>query len=186
MQNDWRSRSKPEAALNARRRIAFRVMGLLDCLTQTLHRLCGLRALRSYFASTTPAFARRWRPGDQPEFSMAYLLLVIEPTHQRSERTDDEGRLRYEEMATYAESLKQRGVLLACESLKSASDGVRVEVRNGERRLLDGPFAEAKEMVGGFLLLNCDTREEAVAIATACPAARWCSVEVREIGPCYQ
>lgn len=117
---------------------------------------------------------------------MAYLLLVIEPLNQRGERTEEEGRARFEEMANYAEGLKQRGVLLGCESLKSVRDGVRVEVRNGERRLLDGPFAEAKEIVGGFLLLNCDTREEALAIATACPAARWCSIEVREIGPCYQ
>ncbi len=117
---------------------------------------------------------------------MAYLLLVIEPMNQRSERTEAEGPARFDEMAAYAEGLRQRGVLLACESLKSASDGVRVEVRHGERRLLDGPFAEAKEMVGGFLLVNCDTREEAVAIAAACPAARWCSIEVREIGPCYQ
>lgn len=117
---------------------------------------------------------------------MAYLLLVIEPSNQRDERTEEQGRALYEEMSRYAEGLKQRGVLLACESLKSASKGVRVEMRNGERRLLDGPFAEAKEMVGGFLLLNCDTREEAVAIATACPAARWCSIEVREVGPCYQ
>lgn len=117
---------------------------------------------------------------------MAYLLLVIEPMHQRGERTEDEGRARYNEMADYAASLKERGLLVACESLKSANDGVRVEVRHGERRLLDGPFAEAKEMVGGFFLLNCDTRDEAVAIATACPAAGWCTIEVREIGPCYQ
>ena len=117
---------------------------------------------------------------------MAYLLLVVEPLNQRGESTEEEGRARFEEMANYAEGLKQRGVLLACESLKSIRGGVRVEVRNGERRLLDGPFAEAKEIVGGFLLLNCDTREEALAIATACPAARWCSIEVREVGPCYQ
>ncbi|RFU48495.1 YciI family protein [Paraburkholderia sp. DHOC27] len=117
---------------------------------------------------------------------MAYLLLVVEPIHQRAGRSDDEGRARYEEMANYAATLKERGVLVACESLKSTREGVRVEVRNGERRLIDGPFAEAKEMVGGFLLLNCDTREEAVAIGAACPAATWCSIEVREIGPCYQ
>jgi hypothetical protein len=51
--------------------------------------------------------------------------------------------------------------------------------------VLDGPFAEAKEMVGGFFLLDCATREEAVAIARECPAAEWATVEVRATGPCY-
>jgi hypothetical protein len=52
--------------------------------------------------------------------------------------------------------------------------------------VLDGPFAEAKEMVGGFFLLDCKTHEEAVAIATRCPAAEWCTVEVRGTAPCYE
>ena len=51
---------------------------------------------------------------------------------------------------------------------------------------MDGPFAEAKEMVGGFFLIDCKTRAEAVAIAQACPAAEWCTVEVRGVGPCYE
>jgi hypothetical protein len=51
--------------------------------------------------------------------------------------------------------------------------------------VIDGPFAEAKEMVGGFFLVDCETREEAVAIAAQCPAAQWCTVEVRALGPCY-
>jgi hypothetical protein len=60
-----------------------------------------------------------------------------------------------------------------------------VKVRAGKAQLTDGPFAEAKEMVGGFFLLNCATREEAVAIAQRCPAAEWATVEVRETAPCY-
>jgi hypothetical protein len=51
---------------------------------------------------------------------------------------------------------------------------------------VDGPFAEAKEMVGGFFLLGCGTRDEAIAIAAECPAAEWCTVEVRAVAPCYQ
>ena len=50
--------------------------------------------------------------------------------------------------------------------------------------MLDGPFAEAKEMIGGFFLLACHTREEAVAIAAECPAAAWATVEVRAVAPC--
>jgi hypothetical protein len=50
----------------------------------------------------------------------------------------------------------------------------------------DGPFAEAKEMVGGFFLLTCETRDQALEIARACPAAEWATIEVRELGPCFQ
>jgi hypothetical protein len=51
--------------------------------------------------------------------------------------------------------------------------------------VLDGPFAEAKEMIGGFFLLNVDTHEQALDWAARCPAAAWATVEVRETGPCY-
>lgn len=51
--------------------------------------------------------------------------------------------------------------------------------------MVDGPFAEAKEMVGGIFLLDCKTREEALAIAAQCPAAEWATIEVRALGPCF-
>ncbi len=58
-------------------------------------------------------------------------------------------------------------------------------MRNGQPHVVDGPFAEAKEMVGGFFLIDVATRDEAVAIARRCPAANWATVEVRECAPCY-
>ena len=61
---------------------------------------------------------------------------------------------------------------------------MRVQVRDGKPTLIDGPFAEAKEIVGGFFLLDCETREQAIAVARECPAAEWATVEVREFGPC--
>jgi len=60
-----------------------------------------------------------------------------------------------------------------------------VTMRGEKSMVRDGPFAEAKEMIGGFFLLDCATRAEAVAIAAECPAAEWCDVEVRETGPCW-
>jgi hypothetical protein len=59
-------------------------------------------------------------------------------------------------------------------------------VRGGRPQDVDGPFAEAKEMVGGFFLLDCRSREEALAIAAQCPAAEWATVEVRALAPCYE
>jgi hypothetical protein len=56
-------------------------------------------------------------------------------------------------MVAYVESLKTRGVLMAVQSLRSLSDGIRVRTNGGTRPVVDGPFAEAKELVGGFFLL---------------------------------
>ncbi|HLX02105.1 MAG TPA: YciI family protein [Trinickia sp.] len=117
---------------------------------------------------------------------MPYLLLVVEQSDQRNNRTLEEGRALYDAMARFGEDLKSRGVLRAVESLASTHQAVRVQVREGERRLVDGPFAEAKEMIGGFYLLDCESLDEAVAIAAECPAARWCTIEVRKIAPCYE
>ena len=114
---------------------------------------------------------------------MSYMLLIIEPVGQRQQRTEDDGRSLYDRMLRYADDLKERGLLLAAQSLKT--DAARLQVREGRRALVDGPFAEAKEMVGGYFLLDCATRDEAIAIAAECPAAQWATVEVREFGPCF-
>ena len=84
------------------------------------------------------------------------------------------------------EALRDRGKLLAVESLASDANAVRVSKAGSARaQVLDGPFAEAKEMIGGFFLLDCASMEEAVAIAHECPAAEWATVEVRALGPCF-
>ena len=116
---------------------------------------------------------------------MPYMLLILEEPGQRATRSDTEGHAVYERMLRFADDLKARGVLMAVESLTSQGEATRVKVHAGRAQVLDGPFAEAKEMVGGFFLVDCKTREEAVAIARQCPAAEWATVEVRETGPCY-
>jgi hypothetical protein len=117
---------------------------------------------------------------------MPFMLLIMEPREQRPGRTPEAGRAVYGRMLQFAETLKAKGVLREVSSLRSDREAVRVTVREGTATLVDGPFAEAKEMVGGFFLLDCETLAEAVAIAAACPAAEWATVEVREAGPCYQ
>jgi hypothetical protein len=116
---------------------------------------------------------------------MPYLLLIHETVGQRAERSEAEGHAVYDRMLRFADELKTRGVLLRVESLVSQGAATRIQVRAGKSNVLDGPFAEAKEMVGGFFLVDCASREEAVAIARQCPAAEWATVEVRETGPCY-
>lgn len=116
---------------------------------------------------------------------MPFLLLIHEPVGQRQERTRAEGEAVYDRMVRFAADLQARGVLRAVESLSSEDGAARVRVSGGRAQVVDGPFAEAKEMVGGFFLLDCATREEAVAMAAECPAAEWATVEVRETGPCF-
>jgi hypothetical protein len=114
------------------------------------------------------------------------MLLIMEPPGQRRERTEDEGRRLYQRMLDFSAELKSRGLLKASQSLKADAEGVRVQVRGGKRTLVDGPFSESKEMVGGYFLLDCESRAQAIAIAGECPAAEWATVEVREFGPCFE
>jgi hypothetical protein len=116
---------------------------------------------------------------------MAFMLLIVEDPAQRATRTPAEGQAVYQRMVDFAQALKDEGTLLAVESLASHHDAQRVQRRGGHSQVIDGPFAEAKEMIGGFFLLDVPEREQALAIAQACPAAEWATVEVRETGPCF-
>ncbi|MEP6884483.1 MAG: YciI family protein [Gammaproteobacteria bacterium] len=116
---------------------------------------------------------------------MAYALLVVEPTGQRQNRTEAEGRALYDRMVRFSEELQSRGLLTMSQSLKTDAQGARVRVQGNQSTVVDGPFAEAKEMIGGFFILTCDSREQAIALAKECPAASWATVEVRELGPCF-
>ncbi len=117
---------------------------------------------------------------------MAYMLFMVEPDGQRQARTETEGREAYARMVSWGESLKERGLLLGAESLRSQASATRVHIRGGHAHVVDGPFAETKEMIGGYFLIDCATQEEAVAIAKECPAAEWLTVEVRGVAACFE
>jgi hypothetical protein len=116
---------------------------------------------------------------------MSYMLLVVEPQGQRATRTESEGRALYDRMVSFSEELQQQGLLTIAQSLKSDTGAARVKLRGDSTLVTDGPFAETKEVIGGFFLLTCATRAEAIEIARRCPAAQWATVEVRELGPCF-
>jgi hypothetical protein len=116
---------------------------------------------------------------------MAYLLLVVENVGDRAARSENEGSTRYDRMQRFSASLKERELLTLSQSLKTDGAGLRFNKAGEVSAARDGPFAEAKEMIGGFLLLNCETRDQAVTLARECPAAEWAKIEVRELGPCF-
>jgi len=117
---------------------------------------------------------------------MAYVMLIIEPAGDRDTRAADVADARYQAMQDFTNELTRRGVLVTSQSLKSDTQGVRIRADGEGVRLTDGPFAEAREMVGGFFLLQNVNRDEALAIARACPAVGFATVELRETGPCNE
>jgi hypothetical protein len=116
---------------------------------------------------------------------MTYALLVVEQPGQRDTRSDAEGRDVYGRMVRFSEELQRQGLLTVSQSLKTGSSDARVKVRGDSVMITDGPFTEVKEVIGGFFLLTCETREQAIEIARQCPAAQWATIEVRELGPCF-
>jgi hypothetical protein len=83
----------------------------------------------------------------------------------------------------WADELRERGVLLALAGLQPPGDATTVRLRDGEVLLTDGPFADTKELIGGFSLVECADLDEALEVAAKHPAAGYGSIEIRPLLP---
>ena len=112
---------------------------------------------------------------------MKYLCLAYEEESilETMSETDWEN-LRNETLA-YVEDLRKNGHLVVTEALQSARTATTVRVRNHKVSLMDGPFAETKEQLGGFFLIQARDLNEAIQVASRWPSARFGSIEVRPI-----
>jgi hypothetical protein len=88
---------------------------------------------------------------------------------------------RVKSMMKYNESLQKAGVLLALDGLHPPSSGARVSFAGGKPKVVDGPFPEAKEVVGGYWMIDVRSKEEAVAWASRCPASEDETIEIRRV-----
>lgn len=88
---------------------------------------------------------------------------------------------RDEECLAYAESVQASGRMVAAEALQSVTTATTVRVRNGKTTITDGPFAETKEQLAGFYLIEARDLNEALQVSAKIPAARVGSVEVRPV-----
>lgn len=86
-----------------------------------------------------------------------------------------------EQMNRYNDELRAAGVLLALDGLHAPSQGARVSLADGVKRIADGPFAEATEVVGGYWVIDVKSKQEAVEWASRCPLRAGDVVEVREV-----
>jgi hypothetical protein len=84
-------------------------------------------------------------------------------------------------MMKYNESLQKAGILLALDGLHPPSMGARVTFKGGKPKVTDGPFAEVKEVLGGYWIIDVRSKDEAVAWASRCPASENETIEVRQV-----
>jgi hypothetical protein len=110
---------------------------------------------------------------------MKYLLTIYVDQSARAEAPAEPGELAAWE--AYTREAQEKGAFLGGEGLQPTSTATTVRVRDGERLVTDGPFAETKEQLGGYYLLDCENLDEAIDWAAKIPAAPFGSVEVRPV-----
>ena len=114
---------------------------------------------------------------------MEYMLLIYQD--ESSQPTMDEGERQklFSAYAEYTQALEQAGVLRGGQALQPIATATTVRVRNGSTQTSDGPFAETKEQLGGYYLIDCANLDQAIHWAARLPAAPVGSIEVRPIMP---
>lgn len=109
---------------------------------------------------------------------MKYMLLIF---HDEKALSEDERQACYAESLQLAEELHSSGQYLAANPLHPTAMATSVQVRNGKRFVTDGPFAETREQLGGYFLIEANNLDEAIGIAARIPMARKGTVEVRPV-----
>ena len=112
---------------------------------------------------------------------MKYLAIAYEEEQKLSELSAGEWEALRQETLDYVEHLRKSGRLILTHALQSATTASTVRLRGGKLSVTDGPFAETKEQIGGFFLIEASDRQEAIQIAAKWPSARIGSIEIRPI-----
>ena len=113
---------------------------------------------------------------------MRYLLLIHGDEAGWENASDAERSKMYEAYGTVFDQMQQRGHLIESDELTGASTASLVRVRDGATTVMDGPFTETKEQIGGYFLVECDL-DTALGYAAAIPGAQTGTVEVRPVVP---
>src|ERR1700726_992357 len=112
---------------------------------------------------------------------MRFIMLMIPKGYDKAAPGTMPDAKAVAAMMKYNESLQQAGVLLALDGLHPPAMGARVSFSGGKPKVTDGPFAEAKEVLGGYWMIQVKTREEAIEWASRCPASDNEVIEVRQV-----
>ncbi|MEO8857522.1 MAG: YciI family protein [Burkholderiaceae bacterium] len=112
---------------------------------------------------------------------MRFMMLMIPKGYETAKPGTMPDAKAVEAMMQYNASLQQAGVLLALDGLHPPSMGARVRYAGGKAQVTDGPFAEAKEVLGGYWIIDVKSREEAIQWAMRCPGDDNAMIEVRQV-----
>ncbi len=112
---------------------------------------------------------------------MRFMMLMIPKGYEKAKPGTMPEATAVAAMMKYTESLQKAGVLLALDGLHPPSMGARVSFSGGKPKVTDGPFTEAKEILGGYWMIQVKSKEEAVEWAKRCPASDNEVIEVRQV-----
>ena len=111
---------------------------------------------------------------------MKYLLTFMVDERTMGEASPEEMQESLERWSAFDDEATEKGAMIACEPLEGSSSATTMHIRDGDRIVSDGPFAETKEQLGGFCLLECKDRDEALDWANKVPM-RSGSIEIRPV-----
>jgi len=112
---------------------------------------------------------------------MEYLLLIYGDETKIPERSSEEYERVYSEYVSFTNEVREAGVMRGLNPLEPVSTATTVRIRDGKTETTDGPFAETKEQLAGYYLLDCANLDDAIAYAAKIPGAKWGSIEIRPI-----
>ncbi|MEJ0025455.1 MAG: YciI family protein [Rhizomicrobium sp.] len=112
---------------------------------------------------------------------MQYMLLIYANETEMANRSQQESGQVMAAYGAYTEALKKAGALVSADRLKSVSTATTVRVADGKTQVLNGPYAESKEQLGGYYLVEAPDLDAAIAWAARCPGAGIGTVEVRPV-----
>ena len=112
---------------------------------------------------------------------MRYMLLIYDEEKNRAKMTQAEGKQLYSDYMQFTEQIKATGNYVAGAPLQPVATATSVRVREGKRLVTDGPFAETREQLGGYYLVEAKDLDEATNIAARIPGSRFGTIEVRPV-----
>jgi hypothetical protein len=124
---------------------------------------------------------RRYRAALQKELRMKYAFTIYGDESARESASPEDMQAVSQAYGEITQEMQEKGALVAGEGLYPTQTATTVRVRDGERSVTDGPFAETKEQLGGFYVLDCKDLDEAIEWAAKIPGAQFGSIEIRPV-----